>query len=136
MRGLHADTRNQTLTNILEILKLAENRYSGIPTIRLEMKSANLPAPNFENKRGTFVVTLENGRGIDNSIVKSGDIKTDLLRFCKTPRTREEIVGFVELTQYYAMKTLVMPLVEESKLKMTIPDKPKSRNQKYVAIES
>jgi len=133
--NVHADTRNQTLTNILEILKLAENRYSGIPTIRLEMKSANLPAPNFENKRGTFVVTLENGRGIDNSIVKSGDVKTDLLRFCKTPRTREEIVGFVELTQYYAMKTLVMPLVEESKLKMTIPDKPKSRNQKYVAIE-
>lgn len=132
---VHSDTRNQTLTNILEILNLAENRYSGIPTIRLEMKAANLPAPKFENKRGTFVVTLKNGRGLEALIAKSGDIKADLLKFCEVPRTREEIVGFVELTQYYAMKTLVMPLVEEGKLKMTIPNKPKSRNQRYVAVE-
>ena len=133
---VHADTRNQTLTNILEILKIAENRYSGIPTIRLEMRAANLPTPKFENKRGTFVVTLENGRGVsDTTFAKSGDIHEDLLKFCKIPRTREEIVGFVELTQYYAMKTLVMPLVEVGKLKMTIPDKPRSRNQKYVAVE-
>lgn len=133
---IHADTRNQTLTNILEILKLAENRYSGIPTIRSEMKEANLPAPRFENKRGTFVVTLENGREIlDMSFAKSGNIKENLLGFCKTPRTREEIVSFVKLTQYYAMKTIVLPLVNEGKLKMTIPDKPKSRNQKYVTAE-
>jgi ATP-dependent DNA helicase RecG len=134
---IHADTRNQTLTNILEILKLAENRYSGIPTIRLEMKDLNLPAPKFENKRGTFVVTLENGRELifENIIAKSGDIKADLVKFCKTPKTREEIVGFVGLTQYYAMKTIVMPLVVEGKLKMTIPDKPRSRNQKYVTAE-
>ena len=133
---VHADTRNQTLTNILEILKIAENRYSGIPTIRLEMRSANLPVPKFENKRGTFVVTLENGRGVSEAaFTKSGDIQEDLLKFCKTPRTREEIVGLVELTQYYAMKTLVMPLVEAGKLKMTIPDKPRSRNQKYVTVE-
>ena len=134
--NIHADTRNQTLTNILEILKLAENRYSGIPTIRLEMKDFNLPVPKFENKRGTFVVTLENGREsiFGNVITKSSDIKADLMKFCKTPKTRDEIVGFVELTQYYAMKTIVMPLVEEGKLKMTIPDKPRSRNQKYVTV--
>ncbi len=133
---VHADTRNQTLTHILEILKLAENRYSGIPTIRLEMKAANLPVPKFENRRGTFIVILENGRETsDNAFVKSGDIKEDLLKFCKTPRMRKEIVGFVGLTQYYAMKTLAMPLVEEGKLRMTIPDKPRSRNQKYVTVE-
>lgn len=111
-------------------------RYSGIPTIRLEMRNANLPAPKFENKRGTFVVTLENGRGASDIVPrKSGDIKADLVRFCEIPRTREEIVGFVELTQYYTMKTIVMPLVEAGRLKMTIPGKPRSRNQKYITVK-
>ena len=41
--------------------KVAENRYSGIPTIRVEMAEYNLPEPVFENRRGQFVVTLRNG---------------------------------------------------------------------------
>ncbi|MGF7145618.1 putative transcriptional regulator [Anaerotaenia torta] len=36
------------------------------------------------------------------------------------------------MTQYYAMQTYVYPLVEENLLNMTIPDKPKSRSQKFV----
>lgn len=36
----------------------AENRYSGIPTIRREMAAYSLPEPLFENRRGEFVVTL------------------------------------------------------------------------------
>ncbi|HYF83767.1 MAG TPA: ATP-binding protein [Clostridia bacterium] len=130
---IHTDTRNQTLTNILEILKIAENRYSGIPTIRMEMQEHNLPEPIFENKRGSFIVTLKNRMEtqIESGMVRTGDIQSDLLKFCITPKTREEIAKFVGRTQYYTMKTLVMPLVEQSLLKLTIPNKPKSRNQKY-----
>ncbi|MDR1204959.1 MAG: putative DNA binding domain-containing protein [Peptococcaceae bacterium] len=57
---VHADTRNQVLANILEMQKVAENRYSGIPTIREEMAAFGLPEPVFESKRGNFVVTLKN----------------------------------------------------------------------------
>ncbi|MHB1394739.1 MAG: ATP-binding protein [Clostridia bacterium] len=130
---IHTDTRNQTLTNILEILKISESRYSGIPTIRMEMQEHNLPEPIFENKRGSFIVTLKNRMEsqVESGTVKTGDIQSDLLKFCKTPKTREEIAKFVGQTQYYTMKTLVMPLAEQSLLKLTIPDKPKSRNQKY-----
>lgn len=132
---IHADTRNQTLTNILEILKIAENRYSGIPTIRLEMKEYKLPEPIFENKRGSFVVTFKNGTvtQMEQMSVKSGNTELDLIQFCKTPKNRKEIADFVGQTQYYTMKTLVMPLVEAGKLKLTIPSKPKSRNQQYYA---
>lgn len=130
---IHADTRNQTLTNILEILKIADNRYSGIPTIRMEMQEHNHPEPIFKNNRGSFFVILENRMEIqiESSKLKTGDIQAGLLEFCKTPKTREEIVKLVGRTQYYAIKTLVMPLVEQGLLKLTIPDKPKSRNQKY-----
>lgn len=131
---VHGDSRNQTLTNILEILKLAENRYSGVPTIKLEMKAAGLPDPEFKSIRGTFSVVLRNSKlqtAIQGSPEKSVS-QTEVLNFCRTPRSREEIVKFVGLSQYYAMRTVVMPLVAEGKLSLSLPEKPKSRHQRYV----
>jgi ATP-dependent DNA helicase RecG len=192
---VHADTRNQTLANILEVMKIAENRYSGIPTIREEMARYGLPAPVFENRRGNFSVTLKNDYPVQTAIsdqapavrgealtvresagvpyrfhetayryevpdeepsysyefpaaaptyVREGqsretgrpsDIRVrvpeDILSFCKRPKTRKEIAEFLGKTQYYALKTLVRPLLKEGWLKMTIPDRPKSRNQRY-----
>jgi ATP-dependent DNA helicase RecG len=133
---VHSDVRNQTLVNILEMQNVAENRYSGIPTIRKEMSDLGLSEPLFENKRGNFVVTLKNdfkaqifetAPSAENGL----DGEPDVLAFCKEPRTRKEIADYLHKTQYYTMKTFVFPLLETGKLKMTIPDKPKSRNQKY-----
>lgn len=131
---VHGDSRNQTLTNILEILKLAENRYSGVPTIKLEMKAAGLPEPEFKSIRGTFTVVLRN-RYQQPAVYASSEkspTQDDILAFCRTPRSREEIVKFVGLSQYYAMRTLVMPLVADGRLRLLLPDKPKSRHQRYV----
>jgi len=53
---------------------------------------------------------------------------------CKEPMSIAEIMK--ELA-YKSNKTLkrnyIKPLVEKGKLKMTIPDKPTSRNQKYIS---
>ena len=56
----------------------------------------------------------------------------DLILFCKTPRTRKEICEFLGLNSItYAIQTHVIPLVEVGKIKMSIPDKPKSPKQLY-----
>ena len=129
----HTDTRNQTLSNILEIQKVAENRYSGIPTIRSEMAACGLPEPIFESSRGSFTVTLKNGfSGRMPEIVPTEE--NNLIHFCKTPRSREEISNFLGKTQYYAMKIFVGPLVNAGKLKMTIPERPKSSKQRYFSV--
>ena len=128
---VHADTRNQTLANILEIQRVAENRYSGIPTIREEMAAHNLPEPIFESKRGNFKVTMKNG--FNGRIFDTKASENNLLSFCQTPRTREEIANYLGKTQYYVMKNNVNPFIESGLLKMTIPGKPKSRNQKFYA---
>ena len=128
---VHADTRNQVLANILEMQKVAENRYSGIPTIREEMSELGLPEPVFESRRGNFVVTLKNNLGIRQAGNKAETEGGNLVEFCKTPRTRDEISAFLGKTTYYAMRSFVDPLLKKGELKMTIPDKPKSRNQKY-----
>lgn len=126
------DIRNQTLANILEILNVAENRCSGITTIRMVMREACLPPPRFAHKRDTFVITLENNIG--NSIAKSRDINAAILKFCMVPRNRDEIVAFIGLSPYYSTRTFITPLVQEGKLRLSIPDKPRSRFQKYMTV--
>jgi ATP-dependent DNA helicase RecG len=140
---VHADTRNQTLATILERQKVAENRYSGIPTIRDEMAKHGLPEPIFETLRGDFVVTFRNGFNvqiIEDHSVKSatnGGIKNAeaaLLNYCKEPRSRAEIAAFLDKTQYYVIKNYINPLLDSGKLKATFPEKPKSKYQKFYAV--
>lgn len=124
---IRPETRNAALANMLEVLKVTENRYSGIPTMRSEFAKAGLPAPIFSVVHGEFKVTLKNGL-----FAGKMPIADSLTEFCSTPRTRAEIVSFVGKSKNYVMSQIVNPLVENGKLKLTIPDKPKSSNQKYV----
>ena len=124
------DLRNPALAVMTEVLVGAENRYSGIPTIRREMAAHNLPEPVFENRRNEFVVTLYNQ--VQEKPVQSAET---LLDFCKEPRSRKEIAAFLGLkTASYATERYIRPMLEEGKLEMTIPDKPKSTRQKYRTV--
>lgn len=53
------DTRNPVLAVAMEALGETENRYSGIPTMRRELKQAGMQPPEFRNERGTFVVCFK-----------------------------------------------------------------------------
>lgn len=123
------ETRNAALANMLELLNITENRYSGIPTMRKEFANAGLPAPIFSVVHGEFKVVMKNGL-----FEKKGSNEESLLDFCSTPRTRSEIVAFVGKSKNHVMAHIVGPLVKENKLRMTIPDKPKSSNQKFVKV--
>lgn len=125
-----ADTRNPFLANALEVMEITENRFSGIPTVIAAMREAGLPAPKFESERGFFRATLYNDTA---SQIPENSREAELLDFCNTPRSREEIENFFKgrLSINYVMSDIVKPLVAEGKLKLTLPDKPKSRNQRY-----
>lgn len=128
------DLRNPVLATMSEFLLKTENRYSGIPTIRREMAAAGLPEPVFINQRNEFIVILYNERkAAEKAAPQTQDMKEPLLEFCRTPKTRREIADYLGInTVFYAMQHYVQPLLENGKLEMTIPEKPKSRNQKYV----
>ncbi len=123
------DTRNPVLATAMETLNLTENRYSGIPTIRSEMKNAGLPAPVFEDSRGTFTVTLyKNSDYIKNSM----GTEDSILDFCSVPRTRMEIANFLGIsTPTYAISKYIKPLIKAGKIEMTNLERPNSPNQKY-----
>lgn len=130
------DLRNPALAAMAEFLMKTENRYSGIPTIRREMKKAGLPAPVFQNRRNEFVVIFYN-QPPEEAAATGGDAAKDLLRFCQTPRTRREIADYLGLGSVsYVVARHVQPLVDSGQLKLTIPDKPKSARQRYVSASS
>lgn len=127
---IHADTRNKTLISVLETMHVAENRYSGIPTIRKLFAESGLPEPQFQDKRGVFRVIFYNGVSREG-----GADKLSLEDFCKVPRSRKEIADYMGMTQYYVFKNYVEPLIEKGILAYTIPGKPRSRDQRIVTVK-
>lgn len=128
------ETRNAALANMLEILHVTENRYSGIPTILREFEKAGLPTPIFEVRHGDFIVTFKNQFIVDPQTTNGyRNLSEALLTFCKTPRSRKELVAFTGKSQYYTMSVIVKKLIESGKLKQTIPEKPRSPKQRFVA---
>ena len=124
------DTRNPVLATALEVLDVTENRYSGIPTIRRELKEHGLPDPEFRNERGEFTVCF---RLAEEKTAQNGD--ANIIEFCKTPRTRKEIAEYLGLSSVtYAINKHVKPLVDNGQIKLSIPDSPSSPNQKYYSL--
>ncbi len=130
-----ADTRNPLLANALEIMGVTENRYSGIPTVINAMKEYGLPAPVFTDDRGIFRATLY--KAPPKPLVEHDDEIKEILAFCTQPRSRAELETLFagRMTIAYVMTKYIHPMVDSGVLALTIPDKPKSKNQKYVAAK-
>ena len=124
-----ADTRNPYIAGALEIMIYTENRFSGIPTVVTELKKAGMPAHVFIDRRGVFKVIFYKREAAQS---KDVEMEQEILNYCITPRSREDLAvkfGFEAPT--YFIKTYITPLIADGKIKMTIPDKPKSKFQKY-----
>lgn len=125
------DTRNPVLANALEVMQVTENRYSGIPTIRREMKSANHLEPEFTAIHGEFRVCLR------NAVISAADDEktTEILEFCRNPRSKKELAEFLGIKSVtYGIKRYVEPLVENRLLALSEPKNPGSRSQKYYTV--
>ena len=143
------DTRNSALANILELMQVTENRYSGIPTIYHELQKAQLPPPAFCIRHGEFVVTFKSkiSQVYDAPYATVSSVQEEqeqyngqraysieerLIEFCTVPRSRQEIIEFLGFSRYYSMSKIVQPLIDDGKIALTLPDKPKSSKQRYV----
>ena len=127
---MQPDTRNPVLASALEVLGITENRYSGIPTIRREMEKYHLREPVFLDERGNFAVIFYKKQ--KETIDEPSDAAQGLELFCRTPRTRKEICEYLGLSSAsYAIQKYVTPLVDSGKIKLSIPEKPRSPKQLY-----
>ena len=136
--NVQPDTRNPVLVTAMETLGKTENRYSGIPTIRFAMENRGLPEPVFVDQRSEFTVALYNGGKTAAEVIVDESAKRELgldtkglLEFCRTPRTRSEIIEYLDIASgQYALRRYLDPLVESGAIRLTLPDKPRSPKQK------
>ncbi len=137
--------RNPVIADLFHRMKYMERRGSGLKKILSE--TAKLPGyteqlkPEFFSTPSDFRVVLKNvnynldGATIQDTIQVTIQDKrqNELVAFCAEARTREEMQTFIGITnRSHFRKAYLNPLLEAGKLKMTIPDKPNSKNQKYM----
>ena len=64
-------------------------------------------------------------------------VSEQILAFCTKTKSKKELAafcGFKDLRNFTLKH--INPLLESGQLEMTIPDKPKSRNRKYITVHS
>lgn len=86
-------------------------------------------------KNVNYVLDGETGHETDHD--KSVAAKRiHLLQYCNVERSREEMQEFLGVSsRAHFKKAYLRPLLESGQLQMTLPDKPQSRNQKYVTVQ-
>lgn len=89
-----------------------------------------IPLPNIATQKvgpTTQVITH------DNTHDNTHDRVALLIEFCALPKTREEMQNYIGISnREYFRKAILKPLLDSGQLKMTVPDKPKSKKQKYI----
>lgn len=139
--------RNPIIADLFHRMKYMERRGSGLKKILSETKK--LPGyteqmkPEFYSTSVDFRVVIKNNN-YNMSSDTGHDTRHDtghderiisLLNFCSVPRSREEMQIYIGISSREHFSTKILrPLLETKQLEMTIPNKPKSKHQKYVAL--
>ncbi len=57
------------------------------------------------------------------------------MEYCREPKGIKEIAEFLGYKEKKSVRKYLVPLLEQGRLAMTIPEKPNSRLQKYITIK-
>lgn len=129
------DIRNPFLVSLVETEQGTENMNSGIIAMRQYMEREGKLPPLFENLPESFRVTFFKTARSEGS----SDREKEIIEFCSKPRSKAALAerfGFAQERSSYFFNTYVLPLIEVGKLRLTIPEKPKSKNQRIVSTDA
>ena len=137
------DYRNPIVAEAMRGLKYVNMFNRGIQRVKNLLKENGNPEPIFTvDKITAFEVTVRPSLSLNlviseekvtKSVTKFTETVNDIIAFCSTPRSMTEIMEHIGLKHRYNVKhRYIDPLIDSGVLMMTIPDKPNSRNQKYI----
>jgi ATP-dependent DNA helicase RecG len=128
---IYNSVRNRKLADMFKEVGLVEKYGSGIRRIVQSFKEYGLPVPRFQEISNGFMVTMFNGNGSKATGEVTGEVGR-LLPFCRVPKSRRQLMVDLGLKhEDYFRAAYLTPALEAALIEMTIPDKPKSRLQKY-----
>lgn len=150
--------RNRRIGEFLKELKLTEGRGTGVPKIIRAMRANGSPPPRFRTDEdrtyfatvlpihpgfspaagsATEHVTAQVTEQVAEQVTEQVDLaltarEAALLRFCRTPRERAEIMTELGLSgrEHFRARYLV-PLLQRGLLELTQPGSPRSPSQQY-----
>lgn len=153
IREIHF-SRNPKIFEFLHEYEYVKEFGEGVDRMYREMEAAGLPEPEYRTVEFMLYATLKNHKWVEEhraSITTIQDKEqvreqvteqvtgqntpkeTLILSFCAVPHSRKEIQEYFGLSgRRHFHDAYLRPLLDSGKLVMTIPDKPNSRNQKYV----
>lgn len=147
MREMHF-SRNPKIAGLLHEYEYVREFGEGIDRMYLEMKQAGLPEPEYQTEAFMVYATIKNKK-FSEKIVRVRDQGTPqdapqdapqdtpqdrIWAYCSEPKSKNEIMAFLGYRDVKSFtKRYLKPLIQTGRLAMTIPDKPNSKNQKYVA---
>lgn len=146
------ESRNPTLVRILEEKgSVIENRHSGIPTMKREMKKYGLPEPEFYEERDSFKVIFRNSKSIPDqktggqvSGQVGGQVSEQVakyqklvLDYCEEPKSTNEIKAFLGInSRRYVREKIIKPLIEKKLLDYNNKKHLNASNQKYITTKN
>lgn len=134
--------RNQLIADLLQRIGYIEKAGTGIRRMQDEAREHQCPTPRF-TANGFFTAVFRPTRAAIHKETESGRRRkqvteqvteqvTAVLDAARVPRSREELQKVVGLKHRpHFIKTYLHPLLVAGWIELTIPDKPKSRNQRY-----
>ena len=69
------------------------------------------------------------------SMLKRDVVADKILKFCTVPRGMMEIAEHIGIKERKNARKHVIPLLEQGRMAMTMPDKPNSKYQKYITVQ-
>ena len=134
------DYRNRRVGDFLKELHLTEGRGTGIPTMRSVMERNGSPLPQLETDEQCtyFLTTLPvhptfEGDQVSDQVSDQVDpLVYKVIEACQTPLSRAEILNQLGFKNHFDnYKKYIAPALARGWIERTVPDKPRSRNQKY-----
>ena len=151
---------NQKLSDIFLQLHISERSGRGVPKItelygedciELRENSIVVTIP-FERLETKAYAPVDDESGPDrteippdrteipsdrrgNPLLKEPDMGERILRFCVEAKNIQEIMEHLGYRDKKTVRKYLTPLLQQGRISMTIPDKPNSKNQKYITIK-
>lgn len=151
LKGGISQPRNKGLFKMFNLIGYGEHAGSGVPDIFQAWKDAGLDEPRVEEKFGggapdRTILTLPLSISSITNLVTSDEASDEvgdeakmnkILAFCQEPRSKAEIQMHLGISsERYVRQKLMIPLLDKGVLVRTIPDKPSSPKQKYIAVKN
>lgn len=136
------EVRNPTIVRILEESgSIIENRHSGIPTMKREMKKYGLREPEFYDERDSFKVVFRNeivgtnNQEQEDEPANIDELTKKVLEFCVIPRSAKEIEEHLGgYPKRNLIKNIIKPLINIEKIEYINKSRINAKNQKYKTI--